>query len=403
MEQPKRKALLLLVFSLCTVFATAQTIPANYFGLTINHITMYANWGLTPWPTLTFGGARLWDVGVSWPSVEKTRGTYDWHNLDTWMNDAQQHNVELIYTLGLTPLWASSDKGANCYEGAGTCAPPSDITYWDEYVRAIATHSAGRIHYWELWNEPNESGFWTGTPAQLATLAQHAYSIIKSIDPTAVVLSPSATDEYGVNWASNFYAAGGYKYFDVVAFHGYYLPYNTPEHILNRVASYRALMNQYGIGSRQLIDSEYSWGYNSKYANADLQAAFLARSYLLHWSAGVSRTYWYSYDDEAWGTLWLSSTGLTKPGVAYREVARWMVGATLSNPCSISNGTWTCAFTRAGGYQALAVWNPSGSKSYNVPTQYRQYRDLNGVLSKVSGMSVQIGIKPILLETNTAF
>ena len=57
-------------------------------------------------------------------------------------------------------------------------APPSSMSYWDNYVTAIATHAAGRIKYWELWNEPNEATYCGDMPT-IITMAQHAYQIIK--------------------------------------------------------------------------------------------------------------------------------------------------------------------------------------------------------------------------------
>jgi hypothetical protein len=72
----------------------------------------------------------------------------------------------------------------------------------------------------------------------------------------------------------------------------------------------------------------------------------------------------------------------------------------MDKPCtSTVDGTWSCAITRSGGYQGLAVWNSLRSLSYPPDAVYVDYRDLAGNSVKISsGMPVTIGQKPILFE-----
>jgi hypothetical protein len=93
-----------------------------------------------------------------------------------------------------------------------------------------------------------------------------------------------------------------------------------------------------------------------------------------------------------------------------------MTGATMTAPCSMNGGTYykatyTCQLTRPGGYQALAVWNTTqtcgggvcSTIPYTPPSTYVQYRDIAGNLVTITpGQTVQIGLKPILLENMTA-
>ena len=82
-----------------------------------------------------------------------------------------------------------------------------------------------------------------------------------------------------------------------------------------------------------------------------------------------------------------------------------MNGATMAQPCSTNgaaspyHAVYTCDLTRSGGYQARAVWNTDGNSNYTVPSQYVQYRDLQGNLHGIpSDHEVAIGHEPILLE-----
>jgi hypothetical protein len=82
---------------------------------------------------------------------------------------------------------------------------------------------------------------------------------------------------------------------------------------------------------------------------------------------------------------------VTKAGLAFNEVYKWLVGATIAKPCSFrgqdtKHGIWTCNLTRDGGYQGLAIWNTEGnSNNYQAPKQFAHYRDLDGNQNPVPG------------------
>ena len=92
--------------------------------------------------------------------------------------------------------------------------------------------------------------------------------------------------------------------------------------------------------------------------------------------------------------------------MAYQQVENWMVGAVPTGQCTSKGNIWTCDYTRANGYQAEAIWDTSQTCSNNVcttnsqpvPSQYIHYRDLGGNTTNISGGSVPVGAKPILLE-----
>lgn len=397
------------------MFTISTSLPSN--GQVLKQMfTLSAQTGLLygePWPSVSFSGLRLWDTNTGWANLNPTSTSFDWSVLDTWMNSAGNHGVDLMYTFGRVPQWASSKPyDATCRFGPGQCDPPNDLNldgtgtdqHWKTFVQALATHAAGRIKYWELWNEPQNAFYWSGTTAQMVRMAQDARSILLNIDPNAVLLSPGTGLRYDAyNWTANYLAAGGGRYADIIAFHGYIegscpgaLP-NTSV-VPSRVAAFRQMISNYGQGSKPLWNTEAGWGHTDTtcFTNTDLQAGFVAQMYLLYTSSRVARLYWYQWDNTNDGTLW--NGALLKPGQAYAQSYSWLVGATLIQPCSeASNGTWTCVMTRAGGYEAEAVWNRSGA-SYTAPSQYGHYLDVYGnkYALPVNG-SVNIGYKPILL------
>jgi hypothetical protein len=362
----------------------------------------------TPWPPMPIAGIRLWDTFTNWSLLEPSRGTYDWPALDRWLGMAKAHGVDVLYTFGGTPTWASSNPTGKCDYNPGGCYPPQNMQDWDDFVRALATHAGGRIKYWELWNEANQHEYWSGGIPPLVTMAQHANSIIKSIDPSAKVFTPSgvggATDTS--TFLDDFLAAGGSRFVDGVAFHGYGNPIPSLPEEAGRIAdAIKDVMVKRGLGGKPLWDTESSWGPANHLPNEDDQIAFVARHYILQWSKGVQRDYWYAWNDTNYGTLWdIGTHNIRRPGLAYRELVSWLTGAEMTAPCAMApDSTWTCGFTLRGGVQAEVVWNSSASGSSGIPfrpaPKYLQYRSLDGRTTPISGGSIQIGNKPLLLIT----
>jgi hypothetical protein len=380
-------------------------IPSSYFGMTIHNYQT-----TTPWPSISFASLRTWDTPVTWSEIQKGLNTYDWSKLDALLDLAQKNGVDILFTLGRTPRWASAKPDAHSAYGPGECAPPANMQYWDEFIRAVAAHAAGKIRFWEIWNEPQSPdsiSFYCGDVSTMVELQRRAYQIIKAIDPGALVLTPSAVGAYGPPWIARFLARGGGEYADVMAFHGYLTPGADPESITEAIANFKAVFLRYGQQAKPIWDTEASWGRKAALSDPDLQAAYLAKFYLLHWSAGIERFYWYAYDNEDWGTLWDAKNGLHKAGIAYREVHKWLQGATMTSPCASEKSLWTCYLLRDNGYQAMVLWSSADAlappKRILLPNEFRQYRDLKGDLQKVPDNGIPISDSPILVETTTAF
>src|SRR4029077_7423 len=269
----------------------------------------------------------------------------------------------------------------------------ANIQDWDDFITAVATRYKGKLIY-ELWNEPNNTPSFTGTINDMVALTTNEYNIIRSIDPGALILAPSPTAG-GAAWMDQYFASGGPTGVDVVTFHTYH---SAPELKMNDINNMKKVMAKYNLSSKPLWDTESSWGPFT--LTSDQQVGYVARDYLLQWSQGVSRYYWYGWDTAIWGTLWDSTTGPHPAATAYQQIYNWMVGATMSSPCTMaSDSTWTCTLTRPGSYQAQAVWNSATTTSYTPASQFTQYLDLAGQTNPIQG-AVTIGYNPILLVSS---
>ena len=73
----------------------------------------------------------------------------------------------------------------------------------------------------------------------------------------------------------------------------------------------------------------------------------------------------------------------------------------MNTPCTRrAESTWWCGFSRKS-YQAIALWNSSTTTTVTIPSQYIQYRGLDGVVHSITDHTVTVGSSPILVETGS--
>jgi PKD repeat protein len=395
----RRTSLLVVLLASLTLGSVcfAGPIPATFFGMHVNQSNV-------SWSTVGFGSYRLWDDGTAWANINTRNGVYNWSPLDSWVSKAQQQNVQLLYTFGRTPGWASSSPNTSCNYAAGACVAPSSYAYWDSYVTAIATRYKGKIKYYEMWNEPNDAGYWKGTTDQMVEMTRRAANIIHSIDPNAEVVSPGATWSSTTAWAwlDGFLSAGGGTYLDDIGFHGY-SGNKRAETIFTIVDNIQKVQAAHGY-SLPLMITEGGWGTNSIIPDEAAQAAFLVQRYMLVLAGpAVKSFFWYQWDSPTWGTLWDSTNGTHPAGVAYSQLTGWLTGATANGCTEDASLTWTCAFTLAKGNPALAVWNAAASAAYTPGAQYDQVLAIDGSSRSINGSSAYtIGNAPVLFTASTA-
>ncbi|HKN73641.1 MAG TPA: glycosyl hydrolase [Candidatus Acidoferrum sp.] len=372
-------------------------VPQSYFGLHIHHIGT-----TTPWPAAQFGQWRLWDAYVAWPNLEPHQGQWQFQTLDRYVTFAEEHGVNVLLPLGLSPTWASSRPTERSTYQLGNAAEPKNIEDWRDYVKTVATRYKGRIHDYEIWNEPNLKGFWSGNVAQMIDLTREAAQIIHEIDPHAVLVSPAATAASGTSWLSQFLVAGGGQYVDVIGYHFYVMP-QPPEDILPLIQKVKQIMLENAVATKPLWDTETGWALPKPFPSPDLGAAYLARTYLLVCSSGVQRLYWYSWDNHNWVTIQTTepdSKTLTPAGHAYETIYTWMVGARLLHCAESSDQTWTCELNRNGSAEWI-VWNTTRSEYFVPPEEWhaRFVVSLQGVSQLLTSSGFEAGPSPALVTS----
>jgi hypothetical protein len=388
-----------------------EVIPRSLFGVVIHSVDSE-----TAWPPGEFGGVRLWDANVTWWNIEyHGKGQLDFARMDKVVALAASHGSELLMNLGTPPPWASARPTELPDFRKGGAAEPKNIQDWRDYVRALATRYKGRIHCWEIWNEPNDPVFYTGTISKLVELSMEAYKILKQVDPSNIVVSPSAT--YGLKgapWLDDYLRAGGGAYADVIGYHFYVMP-SPPEEMLPIIEKVKSVLAKNGMQNKPLWNTEAGWliqnramSVKSNGKNVPLleeQApGFVARAYILNWAAGASRFYWYDWDSAVMG---LADDGGKTPkpaGVAFLTTEKWLVGARLSYCDSDARDTWVCPISRDGGYRGYLVWNVHGPAGLEIPADWdaQKESELDGHQHDVKGLrKATVDMRPVLFENKS--
>jgi hypothetical protein len=403
----------------------------------------------------TASGVYDWSMLDNWLSDDQSHGADVLYNLartPTWAssqpNDSSCNNSDANGPGQCDP---PIDLNA---DGSGS----DDI--WIGWVTAVAQHSQSKksgggtgISYYEIWNEWNQSVFWNpanSTTAQLVRMEQDARCVVEGppagkscnpnsvfpngtgIDPTAKIVSPSPVGSHtelnavsknlGTYFQTEVNGNPGGSFSDVIGFHGYVGTGNATstssvacpvaEDVNTVISDMNSTLASYSFTAGKLLfNTEGGWSkaIYEGFTDEDQQAAFLPRYLLLQQSANISRVYWYLWDSSVVGALYNDSTGEpVKAATAYAEVSGWTTGATISKACSANGTVWTCGYARPS-YSALAVWDASQdctatscpTTTFGLPSGgYIEYRDVAGNVNSLNGAgTVQIGAKPILLET----
>lgn len=94
--------------------------------------------------------------------IYKSAGNYDWTKFDTYLN--------AIAAAGMRPSMELSFMPTALAKNGNSRDPAKDMTAYTNLIKAVVQHCVDKYGAedvakwnWEIWNEPNYSGFWNGT------------------------------------------------------------------------------------------------------------------------------------------------------------------------------------------------------------------------------------------------
>ncbi|MBN4060816.1 hypothetical protein JYU15_00095 [bacterium AH-315-I18] len=306
-------------------------------------------------PAMRRLGANTFRFFTGWDQMQSGPGaTLDFGRMDRLLAAAEQAGIDVLPMLGRTPDFAA-DPDIEGRVKRSTARIPQ-WGHWKNFVEQMVRRYKGRIHNWEIWNEANAIGFWTGGHAEIyATFLSKTYDLIKQIDPQAKI-ALAGVSGVKTDWIQRVINAGGGPAIDVMNVHPYRFKEAFPElgskefafgygrhSLLEDLRRVRSLMIQMpatesGI-SRELWITED--GYNTSSSlkaplhqavSPVVQASLLVRTMTLARTEQVDRFYWWTLHSTYGGGFGLlgnqSTSFMPKPAfVAYAVLQRQMAGA----------------------------------------------------------------------------
>jgi hypothetical protein len=200
---------------------------------------------------------------------EDPEKTFSWEKSDKVVALFEEYGLEVIARLDRPPEWTKSS-------GLGFQGPPDDLSYYGDFVHAFVDRYKGRVHYVQIWNEPNlwyEWGNRTPNPQEYTELLRLAYLRAREADPNVYVLSaPLAltTEQSDRAMAETVFLEGMYRhgarlYFDILSANAFGFgwppedPANADKLNFARVLAQRDVMVRNGDANKAMWFNEFGW------------------------------------------------------------------------------------------------------------------------------------------------
>jgi hypothetical protein len=206
----------------------------------------------------------------------------DFSGLDEVIGLSEQYHVRVVADLFTIPSWIAACQTPTDVSQMVRCGT-DDLADYRSMIAQIVARADPVIRDWEIWNEPDNGGFFTGTPAQYAQMLRTADDAIKAIDPQAEVLLGGISGRSGMRWLAQVFAVPGADAahaFDIANIHerGWLAA------LAADVASWKQFLGLYGFAGPLWVTehgypSDPGFQYDPGYADGpDSQAAYLTAS-----------------------------------------------------------------------------------------------------------------------------
>jgi hypothetical protein len=390
---------------------SAKPTSINYFGM---HLETYKGDMSPAGARVNFGTYRIWWRDNRWFDMEPTapkdgKHTYYFDKCDKLVEEGKGRQI--IYCFGFTPRWAAKNPDAKPTWAPGSGSRPKDLNDYRLFTEAVVKRYKGKIQFYEAWNEPNGDESWDGTVEDMVQVTKILQETVRKHDPKAKVIGPSP---FMFPYYEKLMAAGVSKYCDILAYHIY--EEYTPEEKAAIIAKLRKFEPTKPLWITETNWLFVGWSFSKPELRLEcpkrLEAAYVARYYLLGELAGADRLIWWIWDDyHKLAALKLTEADLqtpTKGGLAYSEVQKWMIGKRVVKATLGKDGVCEVELLDKAQKRERVVWHREvqswdGEKrvfdykqsTYTLPTTAKVIRYLDGTSRETKGQVV-INEEPVI-------
>jgi hypothetical protein len=379
----------LIVIAFALTFAVGLTGPAAVAGATQIGVNVAATSGDFFQSSKVIAALRATRPGwvrvfLGWNGLEPARGHYIASEIEEYAHffATLPAGTKIDVDIWGSPAWANGGS-------SDVTTPPVADADYAGFVNYLVNAFHGRVSAWEIWNEEDNSGWWSGTSAQYVALLKAAYPAVKSADPKATVVLGGLTGNDG-SYLEQLYADGAEGSFDAVGIHTdtacnitspYVFEYNRGTHTINQYfflgfISVHAEMVAAGDAAKPIYMTELGWsatgaecetghwaGQKLAGVSEQTQATYLRQAY--HCLAQPKYSYvkvamWFELFNGGTSTAWLDNFGLLnhdyvpKPAFsAFKQVS--LHGDRLRGPCGDFSPP------------AITILRPNSGQRYNGP------------------------------------
>ncbi len=237
---------------------------------------------------------RYWNA----PADSVAQAPLNFTYLDLIYDSFLAKGIRPFVELGFMPHDLASGE-ATCFWWRGNITPPRDYAEWRQLIQGLVSHLLDRygraeVRTWpfEVWNEPDVRGFWTGGQDEYFRLYRETVRAIKDVDPDLQVGGP-ATCPAHIDWITPFLEMCDREKVpvDFVSTHSYagakvtrageygYQSLHPVDHCLKQFAEARARVRDSLYPVLPLHITEYNTSYSPRSPVHDtaLNAAYLGR------------------------------------------------------------------------------------------------------------------------------
>lgn len=191
-------------------------------------------------------------LDFSWAEIEPSKGQFAFTRYDQIVSEAHRRGLSIYAGLGGTPAWAGSgDKKS----------PPSDASAWSAFVARVVERYKNEIKYWGMWNEPNETDFWSGSEQQYTELIlKPGSAAARNVDLSCNIVAPDINYRKKAkwwNWIAEICRNNGKRDFDVFSCHIY--KDRGPELVIEALEKGQRIVEEAAIFAPSLVKRFCPW------------------------------------------------------------------------------------------------------------------------------------------------